>query len=406
MIKFLVIVQDLRVSGTSEGIVSRSFLGKLRKVYPEATIDVVYLKQAPSNDQLELIPVDNIETHILNLKIPFFTKWYNKLYWRLFHISLKEKHIHKVYASYISKIEYQKYAHIFIRSAGLEHETILASRGLPILSKAIVNFHDPYPLFWYSGSTTKLTSLELFRLKNMQEVVSQAKTCMSSANLMSEHLQFLYGSKKMFYTLPHQYDESLFNIQDSISVFYKTKKIAISYHGALQFGRNIEVLLDCYLSLINTNKLVKDNTEFFIRLKSSELNRLKEKYALVENITFLEGTSLSDSIFEQKNISDVNILLENGPISCNILLGKTPLLASIEKSTFTLSPKLSEIRNIITDDSFLANYGNEEEIKTKLENLIINRLNNEVYINPFGDYFSDENFKLMLDRILEAKDDL
>ena len=207
---FLVIAQDLRDSGTSEGIVSRSFLGKLRTTYPDAIIDVVYLKQAPSDDQLELLPVNNIEEHILNLKIPWFTKWINKLYWRLFHMSLKEKHIHNVYASYISKIDYQKYDHIFIRSAGLDHETILGSRGLPILSKAIVNFHDPYPLFWYSGSTSKLSNLELFRLKDMQEVVANAKTCMSSANLMSENLQFLFGSKKRFYTLPHQYDETVF----------------------------------------------------------------------------------------------------------------------------------------------------------------------------------------------------
>ena len=70
MIKFLVIEQDLRVSGTSQGIISRSFLSKLRKAYPEAVIDVVYLKQAPSNDQLELLPVNSIEEHVLNLKIP------------------------------------------------------------------------------------------------------------------------------------------------------------------------------------------------------------------------------------------------------------------------------------------------------------------------------------------------
>ena len=31
---FLVIAQDLRVSGTSEGVVSRSFLAKLRMAYP------------------------------------------------------------------------------------------------------------------------------------------------------------------------------------------------------------------------------------------------------------------------------------------------------------------------------------------------------------------------------------
>ena len=70
--KFLVIAQDLRISGTSEGIVSRSFLSKLRKIYPNAIIEVVYLKQNESDDQLHLLPVNSIKTHILNLKVnPF-----------------------------------------------------------------------------------------------------------------------------------------------------------------------------------------------------------------------------------------------------------------------------------------------------------------------------------------------
>lgn len=400
MIKFLIIEQDLRVSGTSQGIISRSFLGKLRTAYPDSIIDVVYLKQAPSDDQLELLPVNTIETHILNLKIPFFSLWYNKLYWRLFHISLKERYIHKVYGSYISKIDYKGYDHIFIRSAGLEHETILACKDLPILKEAIVNFHDPYPLFWYPGSKSNLSNLELFRLKLMNEVVSQSKTCSSSANLMSENLQYLYGSRKKIYTLPHQYDESVFNFEDTSQVFQKSKKVTISYHGALQFGRNMDVLLDCYSELIINNIMYKDNTEFILRLKSSDVNKLKEKYSKVENIIFLEGVSSSNSIYEQKHLSDINILLENGPICCNILLGKTPLLASLEKPTFTLAPKQSEIRSILKHQDFIANYENPVEIKSKLEKLIVNRLNKESYVNPFGDYFSDEKFKRSLETIL------
>jgi hypothetical protein len=143
---------------------------------------------------------------VLDLKIPFFTKWLIKTYWNLFHVSLTRNHIHQVYASYIAKIDYQKYDHIFIRSARLNHETILATKDLPILKKAIVNFYDPFPLFWYAGSTSKLTNLELFKLKEMFEVVTQSKTCMSSASLMSEDMQSLYGCRKKFYHLPHQYD--------------------------------------------------------------------------------------------------------------------------------------------------------------------------------------------------------
>jgi hypothetical protein len=210
--KFLVVVQDLRVSGTSEGLVSRSFLAKLRTAYPDSIIDVVYLKQYASEDRLDLLPVDSIKEYIVDLKIPFFTKWINKIYWRLFHVSLIRNHIHHAFGSYIAKIDYAIYDHIFIRSSGIDHETILACKDLPILNKAIINFHDPYPLFWYAGSTSALSNLELFKLKEMFEVVSQAKSCMSSASLMSDDLQTLYACRKKFYHLPHQYVADVFDL--------------------------------------------------------------------------------------------------------------------------------------------------------------------------------------------------
>lgn len=398
--RFLVIEQDLRVSGTSQGIISRSFLAKLRIVYPVSIIDVVYLKQYASEDQLDLLPVDSIKEHILDLRIPFFTKWLNKVYWRLFHVSLKERYIHKVYGSYIGKIDYLKYDHIFIRSAGLNCETILGSIDLPILKKAIINFNEPYPMFWCAGATIKLNNLDLFRMKQMQNVVEQAKGCMGTY-FLSRDMQFLYGSRKQFYTLPHQYVENVFDLKDKSQAFVKTKKVIIAYYGALQFGRNIDILLDCYKELIEENNTYKENTEFVLRLKSSEVIRLRKKYAATENIRLLESVNFSNAAYEQKYLSDINILLENGPIYCSILLGKAPLLAAIEKPIFSLSPSSSEMRNIVKDERFIANYNDKEEMKNKLENLIVGSLNNEKYCNPFGDYFSDENFKKFVDEIIK-----
>lgn len=398
--KFLVIEQDLRVSGTSQGIISRSFLAKLRIAYPESIIDVVYLKQYASEDQLDLLPVDSIKEHILDLRIPFFTKWLNKIYWRLFKLSLKERYIHKVYGSYIGKIDYSKYDHIFIRSAGLNCETILGSKDLPILKNAIINFNEPYPMFWCAGAIIKLNNLDLFRMKQMQKVVEQAKGCMGT-HYLARDMQFLYGSRKQFFTLPHQYVESVFSLNDKSEVFQKSKKVTITYHGAIQFGRNIDILLDCYKELIEDNILYKDNTEFILRLKSSEVNRLRKKYIAIENIRLLEGVNFSNAAYEQKYLSDINILLENGPIYCSILLGKAPLLAAIEKPVFSLSPSSSEMRNIVKDERFIANYNNKEEIKNKLENLIFGSLNDVKYSNPFGDYFSDERFKKFVDEVIK-----
>ena len=400
MIKFLVIAQDLRVSGTSEGIVSRSFLSKLRMAYPNAIIDVVYLKSHPSEDQLHLLPVDSIETHVLDFKIPFFTKWINRFYWRIFHISLAAKYVNSVYGSYIAKIDHQKYDHIFIRSAGLAHETILGAKDLPILKRAIVNFHDPYPVFWYVGSQSKLTNLEIFKMKEMMSVVSQAKTCMSSAQTMSNDMEYLYGTRNFFYTLPHQYSETVFDLSDNSKVLQKNKKITISYQGAIQFGRNIDVLLDAYQELVDENPLYKENTEFVLRLKGQDNKRLTQKYVKSENIIVSDTLNFSNSAYEQIHIADINIILENGPIYCNILVGKAPFLASFGKPIFSISPQRSELRNIITDKKYIADCNDKEEVKQKLENLIKNRLNSNELVSPFGDYFSDENFIKTLNTIL------
>lgn len=398
--KFLIVAQDLRVSGTSEGIVSRSFLAKLRIAYPDSMIDVVYLKQFASEDRLDLLPVDTINEYVLDLKISFFTKWFNKMYWRLFHISLVSNHIYKVYRNYIAKIDYQQYDHIFIRSAGLNHETILGSKDLPILKKAIVNFHDPFPLFWYPGSKSALTSLELFKLKDMYEVVSQAKTLISPASLMSEDMQFLYGCRKKFYHLPHQYDKSVFDLSDVSEVLKKKKKIMISYHGAIQFGRNADILLDAYQELIENNIFYKENTEFILRLKGFYNEQLSEKYFKNKCIVVLDTLNFSNSCNEQMYETDINIIFENGPIYCNILVGKAPFLSAIQKPILSISPERSEMRRLINDPQFIASIFDKEEIKQKMENLIIDRLVSKEPVYPFGDYFSDANFKVILDKIL------
>ncbi len=401
MIKFLVIAQDLRVSGTSEGVVSRSFLGKLRTAYPDSIIDVVYLKQVPSEDQLELLPVNNIESHVLNLKIPFITKWFNKIYWRLFHVSLNEQHIHKAYASKIAEVDYENYDHIFIRSSGVDHEMLLGSVDLPVLKKAILVFHDPYPAFWYPGANVNLTKLDVSRFKKMFKAVSQAKTCTSSAYYMSRDLEFLYGTRKHFFTLPHQYAENVFNASKTRLTFKKSKNVTISYHGSIQFGRNIEIVIDAYVALLESSEEINENTEFILRLKSNQYEYLLNKYKKYPQVIILEGADFSTSSYEQQYESDILINLENGPVYCNILVGKAPVLAHFRKPVLSISPQISELRNIITSESYIANIEDFDDIKSKLNQLIINRLTSKEDVFPFGDYFSDKVFKNKLDVILK-----
>ena len=50
--------------------------------------------------------------------------------------------------------------------------------------------------------------------------------------------------------------------------------------------------------------------------------------------------------------ADINIILENGPLYCNILVGKAPFLAAIQKPILSISPERSEMRRIITDSIY------------------------------------------------------
>lgn len=398
--KFLIIEQDLRVSGTSQGIISRSFLAKLRKTHPESLIDVHYIKAEDSFDKLDLLPVNNIFEYKVNVEVPLLIKYINKLYWRIFNVSLGEEWLIKQYSKIIAQIDYKDYDHIFIRSAGIAHETIRATLNLPILKNAIVNFHDPYPVSWYVGSKLKPTRLDFYRLAKMMKVVDDAKICTSTASCMSHDLQHLYGSKKPFFTLPHQFDPTVFDLTDSSKVRIKEKSVSISYHGALMFGRNIENLIMAYNDLLAIDKKYVENTELILRVKGNEVTRFKEIYKDAPNIKFLPTIDFSNSSNEQIFQSDIVIILENGPYYSNILVGKAPFLASSNKAVLCLSPKKSELRNIISDERCIAYMEDKNEILFKLKELIDNELNNGTSIQPFGDYFSQASFKSQLNEIL------
>jgi hypothetical protein len=114
----------------------------------------------------------------------------------------------------------------------------------------------------------------------------------------------------------------------------------------------------------------------------------------------LPTLNFSKSAYEQTHIADINIILENGPLYCNILVGKAPFLASLHKPVFCVSPERSELRQIIKNPELIANGGDLVDVKVKLEALIEKRLISIRPVDCFGDYFSDEDFKKKMEIIL------
>lgn len=399
---FLVIAQDLRVSGTSEGIVSRSFISQLRITYPNSFIKVVYLKHSRTEDDLELLPANEVIIKKINFEIPLIIKWINKVYWRVFSESLIEKYKYNFYRTKIREIDFNNFDHVFIRSSGLEFETILGSKGLPILEKAIINFHDPYPINIDGNLKKSITKSDRCRYKRMRNVIEKSNICISPAKYLSRDIKNTFKVKTPVITLPHQFVEDSFNLSDKEFIYEKKKDVTIAYHGSLQFGRDVEQILDIYVELSENSTLIAKNTEFVLRLRSSEFQRLKRKYDGISNIRILPTVNFSNSAYEQKYLSDINIILENGPEYCSILLGKAAFLASIEKPIFSLSPPSSELRDIIENEKYIATYGKRVEIKKKFENIILSMIRRPCQkVKPFGDYFGLKTFKNALDIILK-----
>ena len=395
---FLIITQDLRVSGTSQGIIERSFLSKLRKIYPEAIIDVLYLCSHHNDENLEILPVNSIVKKIINRQIPFHVKWINRFSKRFFNIMYAENYIHNQFANEIKKVDYTLYDHIMVRSAGLEHETLLAMHNLPILKHTVVNFHDPYPYSWYKGLSSKINNSELNRLQKIIQIVSDAKACCASAYYMAKDLQYLYASDKYFYTLPHQFTFEGFDLSDKSNVRNKNKKIQISYHGALMFGRNVFTLVEAFKQLEDEHEWIKNDVEFVLRVKGDGVTKLKEMVKDSDTILVLDTLNFSNSSNEQIHESDINIILENGPYYCNILGGKVPFLFALDKKVFISSPERSELRRYLPNYPYLCDMNNLEDTKSKLYKVLTSE---ELHNSAAKELFSDENFKKQIEAILK-----
>ncbi|MCR9134125.1 MAG: hypothetical protein NXI08_16285 [bacterium] len=393
----LILAEDLRISGTSEGIVSRSFIFKLREVYPHAIISVVHFNWSSEYDYLELLPVNNFKTiQIQQVGYRIASRPLIKVIRKLLALDLNDYLLIRQFNRFLLKINESQYDLIFARSAGLKyylHRSLLNHPKL--LSKSALNFHDPYPVYFSPGHSSNIKKADLKQLTKMIKIVNNAAFVFAPSSRLAENLSFLYGSKKEIYTIPHQFhikslpplhDENAFH-SDSL----KKDEIRIVYHGAVQLNQNISILIDSFLNILRkrqfTSKIILS-----LRLKGNQANQLKTKYDKYKEIEFLSVVESAYSFYEQKYNSDICIILDTCGWNSEILVGKAPMLAELNKPVLALTPRVSELRKIIDDDRYLALCSSEDEIQLKLSGLINSVILKEKLPPPFGRYFSKEEF--------------
>lgn len=393
--KILVLAEDLRVSGTSEGIVSRSFVYNLKVALPEASISVVHFHWTREDDQLSILPIDFYETVYLNTSEYKTDNLLFKLLRKLLDFDYHDWRRKMKIAKKLKNINCKNYDLIFVRSTGLKYTLHRSLLKFPLLlQQSYLNYHDPYPISFSPSYEGAIHNKDWSNLREMASVVQQSKAVFSPSQRLGEKLSYLYGSKKRFHTIPHQFNQNAF--PQKKWTYSKTSDVigndlVIMYHGAVQLNQNIKPLLDAFKSFQNkfldTKKIV-----FELRLKGKQAEDLKTEYGHVEGIKFLPLISASESYMELKERADICIILDTCGIESEILVGKAPMLASLKKPVLVITPAKSELRRIIKNDCFLALCSCRNEITLKLSDLVNNVLNKEKIEEPFEDYFTVKNF--------------
>ncbi|MBN3518691.1 hypothetical protein JYB62_01650 [Algoriphagus lutimaris] len=402
--KILVIAEDLRISGTSEGQVSRSFIYRLVSHPNVEKVDLLYLQKESGDHDIEMLEVNQFWQHeILFSKNPvlkFIEKVGHKLLGRSLEDEIKLSKIHKI----LSKVKFDEYDFIAVRSTGHSFLSLRSIKDFKYLKeKVVLFFHDPYPVFWDPGYSGPLNRRSLFEFKEMKSLIDIGFKCVTPSNLLSRDLRFLYRSKKNFFTLPHQFAPEVFVSSNASGLKKVSEKVTIMYHGAIQLGRKIDPFIDTCKNLISENPSFEQEVELIFRIKGNDTERLKNKYKDMGNLKILPTVNSAIALWESKEIADINLIIEPSGNYSNILVGKAPLLDYVNRRILVLGPEESELRNLLIDKSSFALADSYSEIKMAIL-IAIKKIKNEKSNNPvFGDYFSKENFNKIADTIFASK---
>jgi hypothetical protein len=109
----------------------------------------------------------------------------------------------------------------------------------------------------------------LLEFKEMYEIV-QKRTDVPHLQIYFQRICSWFMVVKSF-ILYHINMINRFSICQLRHRFVKQKSISISYHGGLQFGRNIDILIDwSYVDWLKQIAVCLSKSEMVLRLKSSE----------------------------------------------------------------------------------------------------------------------------------------
>lgn len=374
--KILVIAESLRINETSSGIVSSTFI----ELLSFSGFEVVIL--TPNNFEYPITWIDkNIE--IIKFNFNFKPKWYENipklrgLFTYINGFNNKSLNSIKQWKDEILKlVNNYNFNCIYALGSGSEFFTHFALSELHLKIPFYLNIHDPYPMSLYPEPYRKKKNI-IYSKQEIKFFLSLQKAqgiSFPSKMLMDLMLEKYPKLKVKSYIIPH-IGTKLNNlpenkIQDNLNL--DNKKINFVHVGTLLGPRTPKFLIEAFIELLENKNHNLENVQItFIGKVAKELKELIQKNK-IDQIKFFEDRVSYKRSLEIIKKSDAIFVIEAISDFSPFLPGKVADIVYYNKIIIALSPKESEIRNLLGKKYI---YQTELDNKKEIKNILISLIN-------------------------------
>ena len=366
MKNILVVVESMRINGTSSGIVSATFIQLLH----QAGYSVKVITPNDFDYPVTWLPKD-----VICRKFDFpvskknFLESIPKLRALPAYLTGFSMSIRKLIEHYKKEIQLELDANnfdlIYALGTGSSFAPHFALAEMKLNIPYFLNIHDPFPMHIYPEPYRKKKNLINSKLEDkFNKTLNKATAISFPSKLLMEDMAttFQVISKKGF-VVPHIGVElsNLPNENKDSSVALTPSKINIVHAGTLLGPRNPKFLLQAIVELNKENPKEKEQEAFHFFGKVNQALENVVNDAIIYNVHFHANRFSYKKSLEIIAQAQGLLVIEAISSFSPFLPGKIADIVYAEKPIISLSPKISEVRRIL---------GNAYPYQTELDDVV------------------------------------
>ena len=203
-----------------------------------------------------------------------------------------------------------------------------------------------------------------FEMRLEKNTLSQANALTTTSQLAAEQLQKLHPTQEIKAILNGYDPEEIKLIKNNPQ---KNNKLNLTYAGSLYSGkRNPEILFKAISDLIKEGKIQKDKIELNFYGDNSNLEILKNKYQLTDNVK-INGFIPHEEVLKKQNQSDILLLISwNNPKEKIFIPGKVYEYIGLQHPVLSIGYKEGSLKDLINDTNIGKHTTDIETLKKAL----------------------------------------